>query len=108
MRAKAFFEPLRSLAFGGISAVYADVGGPTENTVRVFKISNTTQGDMIFSVTPAQDDMFVAAGSFTLYDVQSNMNPRLDDTYVLPKGTQFRVKEVSAPISGGVYIEAIC
>lgn len=108
MQAKAFFEPLRSLASGSISASYANVGTAAVNPIRVFKLSNNTKGDMIFSVTTNQDDMFVAAGSFTLYDVQANMNPRLDDKYVLPIGTQFRVKQVTAPVSGDVYVEVIC
>ncbi len=108
MQAKAFFEPLRSLAYTGISASYANVGSATSNPVRIFKISNNTQGDMIFSVTPGQDDMFLAAGSFTLYDVQSNMNARVDDSYVIPKQTQFRVKQVTSPVSGSVYIECLC
>jgi len=107
-QAKAFFEPLRSILSGAISGTYADVGLPTENPVRIFKVSNNTKGDMVLSVTPGQDDMFVAAGAFTLYDVQANMNPQSDDSYVLPKGTQFRVKEVSAASQGAVYIEVIC
>ena len=107
-QAKAFFEPLRSIAFGSISAVYANVGTPTLNPVRVFKVSNNTQGHMILSVTPGQDDMFVPAGSFTLYDIQSNMNAQKDDSYVFPVNTQFRVKQVTAPVSGSVYIEVIC
>ena len=108
MQAKAFFEPLRSLGFAGISAAYANIGSPTDNPIRIFKVSNGTQGDMILSVTTGQDDMFVAAGSFTLYDVQANMNVKSDDSYVLPKGTQFRVKQVTAPTSGAVYVEVIC
>lgn len=107
-QAKAFFEALRSIAAASITGAYANIGLPTQNPVRVFKISNNTQGDLIFSVTPGQDDMFLAAGSFTLYDVQANMNPRLDDTYVLPQGTQFQVKSVTAPTSGNAYVEIIC
>jgi len=107
-QAKAFFEPLRSIAAASISGTYADVGTPTDNPVRIFKVSNGTKGDMIISATPGQDDMFVAAGAFTLYDIQANMNPGSDDSYVLPKGTQFQVKQVSTPTSGSVYIEVIC
>lgn len=107
-QSKAFFEPIRTLAFGGISGSYASVGTPTENPVRVFKISNPTQGDMYFTTDTSQDEMFVAAGSFTLYDVQANINPRTDDSYVLPVGTQFSVKQITAPVDKAVYIEIIC
>ena len=107
MVSRAFFEPLRSLAFGGISASYAVVGTATDNTVKVFCITNNTQGDMIFSLdnTVAAGQMYVAAGSYKLYDVQANMNAQFDDKYVFPVGTQFYVKQDTAPVDGAVYIE---
>lgn len=105
----ATFEPLRSLAFGGISGSYAAVGTPTTQRVRAFCITNNTQGDMIFSVdnTVSAGQMFVAKGSYKLYDVQANMNAQFDDAYVLPIGTQFYVKQDSAPTSGAVYVECL-
>lgn len=107
--AHAYFEPLRSLGFAGISAAYAAVGSPTTHTVRAFCITNNTQGHMIFSLdnTNAAGDMFVAAGSYKLYDVQANMNANKDDRYVFPIGTQFYVKQVTAPASGDVYVEVM-
>jgi len=104
---RVFFEPIKTLAFGGISAAYAPVGSPTTHLVRVFKISNNTQGDMYFTTNLSQDEMFLAAGSFTLYDLQSNINPKFDDKFVLAIGTQFSVKQITAPTSGSVYIECI-
>ena len=107
MASRAYFEPLRSLGFAGISAAYASVGTPAENPIRVFKITNNTQGDMIFTTNLAQEEMFLPAGTFTLYDIQSNINPQFDDKFVLAAGTQFSVKQSTAPVSGSVYIECI-
>lgn len=109
MVSRAFFEPLRTLAFGGISGTYAAVGSPLEHQVRVFCITNDTQGDMIFSLdsTEAAGQMFVARGSYKLYDVQANMNAQFDDKYVLAVGEQFFVKQDSAPVDGAVYIECM-
>jgi hypothetical protein len=109
MVARAFFEPLRTLAAAGISGTYAAVGSPTTHMVRVFCITNNTQGDMIFSLdnTNASGDMFVAAGSYKLYDIQANINPQFDDKYVLEIGTQFYVKQVTAPVDGDVYVECL-
>lgn len=109
MVSRAFFEPLRTLAFGGISGTYAAVGSPLEHQVRVFCITNDTQGDMIFSLdnTVAAGQMFVARGSYKLYDVQANMNAQFDDKYVLAIGEQFFVKQDSAPIDGAVYVECM-
>lgn len=109
MVARAFFESLKSLAFGGISGTYAAVGSPTANQIRAFCITNNTQGDMIFSTdnTVVAGEMFVAAGSYKLYDVQANINPQFDDKYVFPVGTQFYVKQDTAPVAGSVYVECL-
>lgn len=106
---KASFEPLRTLAFGGISGSYAAVGTPTTHRVRAFCITNNTQGDMIFSLDDSvpEGQMFIAKGSYKLYDVQANMNAQFDDAYVLPIGTQFYVKQVTAPTSGDVWVECM-
>lgn len=107
--ARAHFESLRSLAFGGISASYAPVGAPLGHMVRAFCITNNTQGDLIFSLDPndTAGNMFIAKGSYKLYDVQSNMNQQFDDKYVLAVGEQFYVKQVTAPTAGSVYIECL-
>ena len=107
--ARAHFEPLRTLAAAGISGTYAPVGTPLENQVRAFCITNNTQGDMIFSLdsTNAAGDMFVAVGSYKLYDVQANINPQFDDKYVLAVGEQFYVKQNTAPVDGDIWIECL-
>ena len=107
MVSKASFEAIKTLAFGGISGAYASVGVATLNPVRAFCISNSTAGDLYFTTTLTQDEMFLSAGSFRLYDLQSNINPQFDDKFVLPVGTQFSVKQITAPVSGSVYIECI-
>lgn len=107
--ARARFESLRTLGFGDISAAYAPVEGPLLNQVRAFCITNNTQGDMIFSLdnTNVNGHMFVAAGSYKLYDVQANMNAQFDDKYVLAVGDQFYVKQNTAPVSGDIWIECL-
>lgn len=106
---RAYFEAMRTLGFAGISAAYAAVGLPFDHQIRCFCITNNTQGDLIFSLdsSVAAGNMFVARGSYKLYDVQSNMNSNFDDKYVLQATTQFYVKQVTAPTSGDVYIEAL-
>jgi hypothetical protein len=109
---KVYFDTLRSLAFGGISAAYAAVGSavsvPTGN-VRLICITNKTAGDMIFSVdnTNVSGQLFIPAGSFKLFDLTSNMVPGKDDGFFLAEGTIFYVKQVTAPTSGAVYIELL-
>jgi hypothetical protein len=105
--ARAYLEPLRSLAFGSISASYAKVGTETEHPVRLFCITNGTQGDMFFSLDGVTDHMFLKAGSFKLFDIQSNMTPNKESNFVFDKGTQFYVKQDTVPVSGSVYVEIL-
>jgi len=106
--AVAHFDPLRSLAFGGISGTYADLGPPLDTNSRLFKITNATNGDILVSLDGATDNMFVPAGSFTLYDLSTNSPPiAVTDNLVLAIGTQFSVKQSTAPSSGAVYLESI-
>lgn len=107
MVARAFFDILRTLAFGGISGSYAAVGSPLTENARGVCFTNNTQGDVVFTDDTTKDKIFVASGSFKLWDIQSNINPQFDDKFVLPIGTQFYVKQLTAPTSGAVYIENI-
>ena len=64
---------------------------------------------MIFTTdtTNASGNLFVAAGSFKLFDLTANLVPGKDDNFVIAEGTRFYVKQVTAPTSGDVYIEAL-
>lgn len=106
MASLAFFEPIRTLGFAAISGTYAFVGVASTREIRIFKIANNTAGDLFFTTDIGEDQMFIAAGSFALYDLQSNIGPH-DDKFVLPVGTRFSVKQITAPVSKDVYIELI-
>lgn len=103
----AQFDALRSLAFGGISGSYAVVGIPLTVKGRIVKFINNTQGDVVFSTNGSTDMIFVPAGTFTLYDIQTNHRVANESEYVIPIGTQFYVKQITAPVSGAVYIEIV-
>ena len=107
MVARAFFDEIRTLAFGGISGSYADVGTAFTKQVRGICFTNNTEGDMMFTDDVTKDKIFVPAQSFKLWDIQSNINPQFDDKFLLPVGTQISVKQIGAPVSGAVYIECI-
>ena len=107
MANRAFFGEIRTLAFGGISGTYASVGAPTTQLARAICISNDTQGSMMFTDDITKDKLFIKSGSFKLFDIQSNMNAQKDDQFVLPQQMQWSVKQLSAPVSGSVYIEIL-
>lgn len=104
---KVFFEQIKTLGFAGIGVAYAPVGAALTHEVRIVKIMNNTEGDMYFSLDGVTDHMFLGKGTFTLYDLQTNRQPKTDDKFVLAVGTIFYVKQVTAPVSGAVYIECI-
>jgi len=106
-KAIAEFDDIRSLAFSGISGTYASVGSATTVLTRAICFSNDTQGSMLFTNDITKDQIFVKSGSFKLFDVTSNMNNSKDDQFVLPQQMQWSVKQLSAPVSGSVYIEIL-
>lgn len=107
MAARAYFDEIRSLAFGSISGSYAAVGTPLDVNARGVCFTNLTQGNMMFTDDNTKDKIIVPAGTFKLWDIQANINPEQDDKFVLPINTQFYVKQITAPVSGSVYIENI-
>jgi len=107
MTQRVQLEPIRSLAFGGISASYAAVGTPFDNPCRLICFTNNTEGDVFFSRDGSTDELFLAAGSFKLFDVQTNVRPTGESASVFEKGTQWYVKQIESPVSGSVYIETM-
>jgi hypothetical protein len=100
------FDSILSLAFGSITNAYTSIGSPLANNWRIVKITNNTDGDMMFSANASTDNLFVPAGGFTLYDFSAN-TPNVGDldTFVMALGTQFSIKYITAPTTGTVYIE---
>ena len=107
MSKRARIDQIRTLGFAGISGVYAAVGSAFTVRPRLMCINNNTDGDLYFTDDITQDKLFVAAGSFKLLDITSNMETHNDDAFEFPVGTQMYVKEITNPTSGDVYIELI-
>ena len=103
----AEFDVLRSLAYTGISATYAVLGGAFQHPARLICITNNTDGDMFFSDNGTQDKLFVAANSFKLFDITTNRAGMLNDFLCLIKYTQFSVRYSTVPTKGAVYLEVI-
>lgn len=99
-------DAVRTLAFGGISGAYAAVGTPFTEPVRIICFTNTTDGDMFFSDDAVNNKLFIPAGGFKLFDLATN---RFNSSqyWILPIGTQFYVKQSTAPTKGAVYIECL-
>ena len=102
------FDTVRTTAFGAISGTYAFVGAAYTHSLKLVHIINNTDGDMILSLDGATDQIFVPAASFVLYDLSTNSPPvSVNDTFELPRGTRFSIKQSTAPTLGAVWINAI-
>lgn len=102
-------DSLRSVAFGSITGSYIVLGAALAHAWRIFKITNNTDADMLISFDGSTDNLFVPAGSFTLYDLSTNAPPLSEvDNLVLGLQTQFYVKRNGvAPTTGSIYLEGI-
>jgi len=104
------FDPYRTLGFAAITGSYQTIGTPLTHNWRSFRIINNTDGDMIFSFNGTSDNLFVPASTFVLYDISANCdgNPSLStNALVFALGTQFYIKQSTAPTRGSVYIEGM-
>jgi hypothetical protein len=103
----ANFENCKTLGFAGISAAYATVGSATTHKIRAFLVSNLTQGDLYVTWDNSRDLFPVAAGGFVLIDISANMQIHGEENYFLPIGTQFYVKQITAPVEKAIYISCL-
>lgn len=100
-------DALRTLAFGSITNSYQTLGGAFTHPMRMIRIVNTTNADMLFSFDTVNDNMIVPAGGFVLYDVTTNRE-LVTQFFVFTLGTQIFVKYASgAPTQGTVYLECL-
>jgi hypothetical protein len=101
------YEPLRSLGFASIGAGYTGVGGSFANPVRILKVNNATNANLIISFDGVNDMDFIFANSAYVFDYATNAIEPVGQLEQ-PLGRRFYVKEASgAPTSGSVYVTVI-
>jgi hypothetical protein len=106
---RARYEPLRSILFSGISGVYAGVGLPFENPVRILKVTNNTDKNILVSLDGINDHDIVAANGFFLYDYTSNKS-NSGGLLEQPQGDRIYVKAEAAdnlPTIGTLYVTVV-
>lgn len=97
------FEPIREVAFGGIGAAYAAVGGATTDYGRMVSIFSTLDAEVYISLDGVDDHIRIPVTLGRVWDFNAN---RIDDSFFIEKDTTFYVKRVSgAPTEGNLWIE---
>jgi len=100
------WEPLRTLAFGGISGTYAGVGGTLDNPAHQIVVENETDVDVFGSFNGITDHLFIPSGQARIYDFTSNKGP--GGGFYLAQGARLYIRDNGTPASSGaVYLEVI-
>lgn len=101
------YDALRSLAFGSISGTYAAIGTAFTQSVRIIKIDNLTDANMLFSFDGVINHTVVPTMSGSVFDYGTNRVGPVDQLEQ-PIGTTIYVKQESgAASSGSVYVTII-
>lgn len=99
------FNPIGTVAFGSITGSYTAFGPPMPGHVRLLRLSNSTNQDILVSADGTTNHLRVSAGGFILFDFVANEVQ--NDGFFVTEKTQFYLKYVSAPSSGAAWIEVI-
>lgn len=101
------YEPLRSIDFASILATYESVGLPFSNPVRILKVTNLTDVNILVSLNGVDDHDIVAAYGFFLYDYASN-KASAAGLLEQPQGDRIYVKaEDGLPLVGNLYVTIV-
>jgi hypothetical protein len=101
------YEPIRSLGYADIASTYSLVGTRFANPVRILKVVNLSDANLMISFDGVDDYDVVAAGGGYIYDYCSDRNA-LGGNFEQPANTQVYVKYIgSAPMENGVYVVVI-
>jgi len=102
------FQPLGTLAFGGISGNYAAIGNPFTSSVRCITITNLTDATLIFSYdNGATDHDVLPSGAGKVYDFAANKSNSSAGMSAFHNGGSVYVKHgVTAATLGAAYVSA--
>jgi hypothetical protein len=98
-------ETLRTLAFGGITGVYAPLGTPFANPISICIFQNQTTQLVYLSLDGVNDNIALPAGGYILLDLTTNRGS--DEGIYFAQGTQIYVRAPGAlPTTNGVSLAA--
>jgi hypothetical protein len=106
--ARVKFEPIRSLGFAAISALTSTaIGSPFSNPVRLLKIDNATDVDLLISFNGIDIHTFLASRTGFVFDYASNKISPVG-MFEQAQGERVYVQAVSAlPTVNGVYVTVL-
>lgn len=100
------FEEVRVLAFGLVLPAYTMVGLPFEHPIRLLKILNATDADVVISYDGVTDHDVIPALGFCLYDFASNKSS-VGGHLEMPIGGAVYARQLAAPGTLGA-VAVVC
>lgn len=101
------FDTMRSLGFASIGAGFMGVGSAFAYPIKLLKIVNLTNANLIVSYDGVNNQDIVTANGGCIYDVAANKADPAG-TFQLSVGDRVYVmEETSAPTSGNVYVVVV-
>jgi hypothetical protein len=101
------FDTLRSLGFASIGGGYMGIGTAFAHPVKLLKIINLTDANLIVSYDGVNNQDIVTANGGVIYDISANKADPAG-TFQLSVGDRVYVmEETSAPTLGNVYVVVV-
>jgi len=104
---RARYEELRSLAFGSIGATYAAVGTPFVHPVRIIKVFNDTDVNLVISFDGSTNQDISPSGSGHVIDYSANRATNGGQLEQAASETLYIKQESGAASSGSFYVTII-
>jgi hypothetical protein len=99
-------EPVRTVAFGGISGVYAGVGAEMTRPIRMMIMQNLTDVLVMFSFDGINDFIPLPTNGYAALDITTNKT--VDAGFFLAEGQRLYVKDMGLPATlGAVYLSTV-
>lgn len=114
MAKRVYIDRLRLLGNAGINSStytaipYGDATGAAVTVnPRIICITNDTDNGIYFSDNGTVDKLYLPKATFKLFDLTANLDPNIDDQFVIAIGTIIYAKSAGALTTGAVYVEYI-
>jgi hypothetical protein len=96
-------DPVRSVSFAVLGAVYHTLGGPMTHPIRILVFQNFTDTAVMVSFDGINDHLALTINSYFILDISANKT--MAQQFYLAERQQLYVKQLgAAPTSGSVYV----
>jgi hypothetical protein len=96
---------MQRIGYAGIADTFTQVGTPFVEPTVLFRVTNTTDQPLIFSIDGVNEHFAVVAGASATYDI-ATLHSSPGQSFLSANLTVFVEYSGTAPMSGNVYVES--